>query len=279
MDPTGPDVSFDLSNLQHPASYYKVKDMNAEKVPEGSYDPHGYIYAFNVCGNIGGDVPVPEQHHDGTPVTPEEGACKDKGTTPALQIATSWNGCYRLAADVTTDEGAMAFELFDQDQPHKGVTITYPMGEKCGDLDVYRDLKVAFLCEDNVENTFDEEEEVEETDTCHYELFIKSAYGCPTSCPVTDGHVCNNHGVCGYNTESKTASCFCNQGWQGAGCTTASTSEGLSGTGVVLIIMCVILALIVGAVAYMGLKLRRLNVDPSSFTELKGLYNELGQIA
>mmetsp|Transcript_25494 Transcript_25494/g.60136 ORF Transcript_25494/g.60136 Transcript_25494/m.60136 type:complete len:313 (-) Transcript_25494:72-1010(-) len=280
---SGRGATFDLSAMTKTSGDYRVRDRFADS------GRNNYDYYFNVCDNLK-DTPVPPQHHDGSAVPAEESACllENKMPTPGLQVANWWNGCYQLGADVHSQHGSnITFALLDQNQPHKGVTLTYAFGQPCGDYNSelqYRELVLAFQCVDDTMASFedDEPEFIEETETCHYEIFLPTAYGCPKECPITDGHVCGGHGVCGYDFVGSTAMCMCNEGYTGTTCTdvvSLDSGGGIDGTGVVLIIMVVILGLIIGAVVFMWYKLRRLNVDPNSFTELKGLYNELGQIA
>mmetsp|Transcript_7969 Transcript_7969/g.28419 ORF Transcript_7969/g.28419 Transcript_7969/m.28419 type:complete len:324 (-) Transcript_7969:141-1112(-) len=280
---SGRGASFNLEALKKLTGDYVVTDINAGKDPARDYD-----YVFNVCENVG-STPVPKQNHDGTPVPAAESACLDhhRLPSPGLQVANTWNGCYRLAADVHSQHGSnITWGLLDPRQPHKGVTLTYNFGEDCGGFaGMRRDLQLAFVCSDDATASFEDEEPefVEETDICHYEIYLNTAFGCPTQCPIVDGHICGGHGVCGYDYKDRSAMCLCNTGYFGDACTGVLSDSGddggVDGTGAVLIVMCIILSLIIGAVVYMFFKLRRLNVDPNSFTELKGLYNELGQIA
>lgn len=41
--------------------------------------------------------------------------------------------------------------------------------------------------------------------------------GC-AECPIINNQLCNGHGICGYNTDSNRAACYCNVGWAGIGC-------------------------------------------------------------
>lgn len=266
-------ASFNLEPLVS-STYYSVLDMDA-----GHEEGRNWTYVFNVCDNIGySAATIPTTH----PPDGEDNDCEAALSvpSPALQVGNVYNWCYRLAGEVTGAE-SVQFGLVDETAPHRGVTLTYSVNggpaSECAE-GISRDLELAFLCADDVTNSFDEEEFVEETDQCHYEIQLKSAYGCPTQCTIVDGHVCNAHGVCGFNYDTNTAGCFCNEGWKGDDCTTESGGGGVSGTGVVLILVCILLAAIMAAVVFATNKLRRLKVDPNSFKELQGLYNELGQV-
>mmetsp|Transcript_25982 Transcript_25982/g.72932 ORF Transcript_25982/g.72932 Transcript_25982/m.72932 type:complete len:294 (-) Transcript_25982:155-1036(-) len=258
-------ATYDLSPLKNP-HYYRVLDIDM-----GNDGSRNYTYAFNVCDNLGSTPRSPN--------TPES-SCEKDLPSPALQLCNNCDDCQRLGADNAGGKN-QSFGLFDPKDPSRGVTLTYGFGDDAGCGGDYRKLKLAFICADDTANSFDVEEFVEETAVCQYEIFLQSAYGCPKECPIVNGHICNNHGVCGYNQDRNAAQCFCNQGWKGADCTAQGSADGggITGTGVVLIIVCILLAGVIAAVVFMFLKLRRLKVDPNSFSELKGLYNELGQIA
>lgn len=114
------------------------------------------------------------------------------------------------------------------------------------------------------------EASVVETDTCNYKLTLKSIAGCPTSC-VTGTNVCSGNGICGFDTDSQSSRCFCYTGYQGGTCGEgAAASGGMSAEGIILIVVCIVLAGVLGVVAFMMLKLRKLQVDPAAYGELQG---------
>jgi hypothetical protein len=53
----------------------------------------------------------------------------------------------------------------------------------------------------------------------------------------------------------------------------------MSTESILLIIVCIVLAGVLGVVAFMVIKLRRLNVNPGAYNELQGKYNELGMMS
>lgn len=121
---------------------------------------------------------------------------------------------------------------------------------------------------------------VREENTCSYRVQLPSIAGCPLECRAPgDAAVCSSRGVCGYNTDARVSQCYCYDGATGALCAATVATPGLSTESVLLIIVCVALAGVLGVVAFMVVKLRRLNVNPASLGELQGRYNELGQMA
>jgi len=154
---------------------------------------------------------------------------------------------------------------------------------------VNRSFSVHFECAADPDNTFDgQEEPVWESNSCHYDVFIQSIYGCPTQCTdinvVSGKHptsICSGHGICAYDNEVNGARCLCNDGFDGDRCQrrAKAASNGMSAEGVVLVIMILILVGVIGLVGYMGYRLRNLQVDPNAMQGLDKRFNELGQMA
>ena len=152
-----------------------------------------------------------------------------------------------------------------------------------------RSFSLHFECAPDPDNTFDgQEEPVWESNSCHYDVFIQSIYGCPTECTdidVASGRaptsICSGHGICAYDTIASGARCLCNDGHDGSRCEkkVKPASNGMSAEGVVLVIMMLILVGVVGLVVYMGIRLRNLHVDPNAMEGLDKRFNELGQMA
>ena len=111
-----------------------------------------------------------------------------------------------------------------------------------------------------------------ETNTCSYSVQLPSIAGCPTQCRAPgDTKLCSGNGVCGYNSDAMATQCFCYNGFTGGNCaSTVSVAAGLGVEGVLLIIVCIILAGVIGLTIFMLLKLRKLNVNPSSLSSLDG---------
>lgn len=152
------------------------------------------------------------------------------------------------------------------------MVITYPMGD-------------SIFCPPNKKRSFSVEVlcsatqgsvaafnggSVVEANSCDYRLQVKSLAGCPTAC-ITGNTLCSGAGVCGFNSDARRVQCFCNSGYSGGTCGThTSAAKGLSTEGVILIIVCIMLAGVLGLVGYMYIRLRKLNVDPSAYGDLAG---------
>ena len=61
-------------------------------------------------------------------------------------------------------------------------------------------LTLAFECGDEYANTFDEEM-VAESSPGHYTIVLRSIWGCPTECPISNRHLCANHGACAFDRD------------------------------------------------------------------------------
>ncbi len=99
---------------------------------------------------------------------------------------------------------------------------------------------------------------------------MSSVAACPTQCR-TGGSLCNGNGVCGYNTDALRSQCFCYNGFSGSMCASgAPPAPGMSAEGIILIVVLIALAMVVGLVIFMFLKLRKLTVDPGAYDQLQG---------
>jgi len=160
----------------------------------------------------------------------------------------------------------------DAQKPAKGVVLTYPGGDgifcPAGST---RTFSVEVLCSATQGNLVSfGAANVVEANTCDYRAQLKSLAGCPTAC-ITGNTLCSGSGVCGFNTDAKRTQCFCNSGYSGATCGTHSSApKGLSAEGIILIIVCLVLAGVLGLIGYMYIRLRKLNVDPSAYGDLQG---------
>ena len=138
----------------------------------------------------------------------------------------------------------------------RGVSLQYLGGDACPHGWGSRSLKLHFQCADG-ENVL-HKEPVVETDTCQYEIFLKSTFGCPTracgpdwlvcltrpcvcgssrvcvaatavaECFGSNLKLCSSHGVCGYDTDQKAARCFCNPGYAGSFCSDSTLRSSAS---------------------------------------------------
>jgi hypothetical protein len=125
-----------------------------------------------------------------------------------------------------------------------------------------------------------------ETDaTCMYRMILPSIAGCPTTCISNNGLdgnpavICNGKGVCGYDQDNGYSKCYCYSGSSGPGCTGgAVAAAGMPVESILLIVVCIVLAAVIGMTGFMFLKLRKLQIDPAAYSELEGRFNELGMV-
>ena len=216
-------------------------------------------------------------------------ACAGKNATGCFQVETKYNPtqCYSVGGPSAL---GWNFSLYDATKPARGVSLTMLNGEStsCPRSRVppygiiSRTFTVSLLCAPMPTTTFYTSATVFELNTCDYRMEVKSVAGCPTECTGGPGSqsVCGGNGVCGFDTDANRAKCYCYAGYAGSGCGPAgSAAAGLSAEGVILIIVCVVLAMVIGLVGFMFLKLRKLQVDPSAYEQMQGRFNELGMLA
>ena len=251
-----------------------------------------FTYVFNICANT---LTVPKQQQCGT--TYDDPVWQKKnpktGVAPAFQYWNDWTAlgsCYRLGSmDVPPVWG-----LFDVSSPvpnpSLGISIAYQGGDKCpASIGRSRSLKLWVECYDDAFNIPDTEA-VMESNACQYDIYFKSAFGCPTECPVTNyqlwcvcAHVrarararptpgltrasrSGGHGVCDFDATNAAPRCFCYSGYSGAGCdpTVAPTPASNAAAGV-LIAVCIFLALTMGLLGFLWFRIRSLRLDPDAY--------------
>jgi hypothetical protein len=199
-----------------------------------------YTYYFNICGTV----------------TSYPAACatlSGLGSTAALQVderasadpTDDW--CYNVGLyDLNTKT-----ELLDQDDPTKGIALTY-YGDYCGNHK-QREFRIELSCADRLSAV---PQHARETAGCHYTVNIPSVYGCPTQCPVggSERKLCGGNGFCAFDTDDNTARCFCNAGYGGADCTQATQAAELNYSPVMLgliVTIFVIIGILVGSIILM----------------------------
>ena len=188
------------------------------------------------------------------------------------------SSCYRVGGPSVL---GWNFSLYDTTKPARGVSITMLNGDqKWCPVGQNRTFTVSLLCAPVPTSTaFPPDANVFELNTCDYRMELKSVAGCPTQC-TSGGVICGGNGVCGFDTDTSYSKCFCYTGFAGSGCTAIpSGPAGLSAESIILIIVCLVLAAVIALVAFMFLKLRKLQVDPAAYGELQGRFNELGMLA
>ena len=161
-------VHYDLRPLTLTTSSkvpYRITDGDIPCTPE--LEP-SYNYVWNFCDNVP------------TKLLPD--TCKDMGKKGVvLQWAVFEDPgdfyCY-IIGHYDKSQHELTYKQLDPADPSKGVSITYPKGEKCSDKDPYvvRSATVDVACA-NVESVV---VSAQEPSLCQYHLVMKSYYGCPT---------------------------------------------------------------------------------------------------
>jgi hypothetical protein len=209
-------------------------------LPCTTYVEQNYTYYFNICGTV----------------TSYPQACATLpglGSTAALQVderatqdpTDDW--CYNVGLfDLNTKQ-----ELLDQEDPTKGVALTY-YGDYCGNHK-RREFRIELSCADNLNAV---PQHALETSGCQYTVNIPSVYGCPTECPVGGKarSVCGSNGFCGFDIDANSARCFCNTGYGGADCSTETEAASLNYSPVMLgliITIFIIIFILVGSIILM----------------------------
>lgn len=168
----------------------------------------------------------------------------------------------------------MSWGLYDPRNPSLGVWLQYLGGDACPGKRS-RQLRIWFLCYDDATNIPDDEL-VLESNTCAYDIFLKSAYGCPLQCPLVTPpgsgtrRICAGHGVCDFDAARGNSRCFCNDGWGGDDCTVAAGAPTkVSTASAILIVVTLVLVLTLAFLAYVWVfKISRLRLDPAAYSTL-----------
>ena len=156
--------------------------------------------------------------------------------------------------------------MLDSRDPTKGVSISYPSGEKCSS-GALRTTTLDVHCA----NTKAVTQSAQEPHVCQYHLVMESYHGCPTECPITANGLCNSHGHCAFDTELKVPYCYCNEGYSGASCTATSSSEGgFDGETLqtrmvtALVVITVLLVGVIGFMIYKVITLRKAQAEETN---------------
>ena len=162
------------------------------------------------------------------------------------------------------------YTLFDGTDPSRGVAITYGNGDACPGTKS-RALRLWLECDPDAKNIPDQEL-VTETSGCFYEIFLKSAFGCPLQCPVTTAGLCSNHGLCAFDSGQQRSKCFCNGGFSGSDCSISgagAAAAGLTSVGGVLIAVGIFLVITMGFLGFLWFRIRSLRLDPAAYSALR----------
>jgi hypothetical protein len=228
---------------------YFIKDGDIACTPET--EPT-YSFVWNLCGKV-------TQRS-----VPEVCAGKDGAALQyVVRASDGYKECEILGHyDALHDDAE--FSVMDVQDPSKGVSMKYADGNVC-ESGAKRASTIDVHCE-NVESVIVSALEPEK---CHYHMIMKSYYGCPTECPITDGGLCNSHGRCMFDSHQKTAYCYCNEGWYGTACDskTKPPSTAYDGysvqLGFLITLVFVTIALVV-LVAFMVMRINYYRDNPKA---------------
>ena len=192
-------MTYDLRPLTSVAGQKSYYILDGDLACTSDVTEPSFSYTWNFCSLV----------------TPESvpGACANVGKQGvALQYleAGANSFCYIIGRYEATQQDN-EYKLIDLSDPSKGVSIIYPTGERCS-TDA-NGLSRSAIIDVECANTAAVTLSAVSDKPCQYHLKMKSWHGCPNTCPVNAGGLCNNHGHCGYDKTSKAAYCYCNQGW------------------------------------------------------------------
>merc|ERR1740130_1414680 len=223
--------------------------------PRATFD-----YYFNLCS----DAPKPDPLCD---------AWDDLGGVVAYQIENTTQKKSCTALGIKKDP---TFEILDsletKNNALMGVKITFENGAACRkEADEKRKFSVNVRCvkeKTTLKRISTVSEDLEQG--CVYEVDIFDIAGCPTECHSSSHtQLCAGHGVCGMDSGSNRARCFCNDGWGSADCNeevSESTGPSSSSVNSVLIVFVIILlGLLLGLSYVLYGRIKALNADSNPY--------------
>eukprot|EP01084_Bolivina_argentea_P175920 304533_1 len=221
---------------ESPWGYYYVYDNRTTD------DVSNYTYYFNIANNVQSKIPDAECYNSTLRdinmlppgYCPDEkiitenltyAICEDDAYVPIEMNVAAYQvyrgnmrenqPCWRLHDGETKP----IWEFLEPNDPAFGITLTYTNGDFCADGGINREFRIKFLCNHDVENIPDKEENIVEPEKCLYEFTMKTNKGCPTECLIVDEKLCNAKGVCDYDFATSRPKCFCFLGYYGEDCT------------------------------------------------------------
>jgi len=248
--------TFDLSSLVKKQGSYFAKDTYARSA-------RPFDYYFNLCHV----VPKPSSLCNGWDNI-EGGdtvAAYQFENTSAVQKCTPLGVTERTTYEIldTTETKNNAFI---------GVRVIFSGGAECKkEGNAKRKFAVNVRCtkeKTTLAPISTVSEDLEEG--CLYEVDIFDIAGCPTEChSKSHQELCSTHGVCGMDSGSNRARCFCNDGWGGDKCDEAeeeSSGPSSSSVNTVLIVFVIILlALLLGLSYVLYGRIKALNADTNPY--------------
>eukprot|EP01084_Bolivina_argentea_P130437 230255_1 len=149
--------------------------------------------------------------------------CQSNSNTNAYAYLYDNTECIQLSGETPV------ISLLNIHNPSDGIVLSYQSTEKSSVCNNGKRLNLRFVCDnegivdipkitiseidyygsqpDNINNQ------------CQYNLTFNSVYGCPHSCPIYNKKVCNNYGLCGYDSiEHNQPKCYCFSNIGGIAC-------------------------------------------------------------
>jgi len=190
---TGKGATYDLTKLQELS-----QTKPAEVVDRMQVAQMNYVYTFGICSTVAPPTNC---------IKPDGTSRVDPYWAPAWQTNSSETDitvpdvnerdCMYLGGGDLAE--AATFSLLDKSDPGAGVTLTYTKGQHCSS-GARRQLKLNFKCNSRVGIEKFDQNVMDESAHCVYEINIESEYACPLECGFGGGHsLCGGHGVCGYD--------------------------------------------------------------------------------
>lgn len=234
---------YDLKPLtipSHKPDYY-IKDGDIPCTPE--HEPT-YSFTWNICSKVSPDS-LPEvcnkQHKEGAAIQ-------------YVMRNDNYEEC-EVIGHYDPKHDDLSYKLLNEQNPAEGVSITYGLGDMCKQYQVQRSATIDIQCA-NVENPLIVS--ALEPSKCQYHMVMKSMYGCPTSCPITDNGLCNSHGYCSWDKKHKKAYCFCNEGYGGDACIQGSGDETYDGYSVQMGLLVTLLLVSLALIGVVGFLIHRI---------------------
>lgn len=213
-------ATFNLQPLEvtdENALSYHIFDGDIPCTPE--HEPN-FSFAWNLCHRV---TEASEPLH----ATKGVAICRSDQRGAAIQFinrkSDGYTECHVIGRYDSGNENS-EFALLEAHNPAAGVSMTYPLGEKCPG-GILRSATIDVQCA----NVKVEVDSAQEPTKCQYHMVMRSWHGCPTECPVTENGLCSSHGHCSYDYTAKVPYCYCNEGYYGDAC--ENYSEGSADGG------------------------------------------------
>jgi len=223
-------VQYDLTPLKRP--------VNAPYTVQDSRDLETN-YTFNICDDVDSSV-LPQ----GLQFIP------DASSVPAFQIQSGPQLAYQLSSPADSGWSFSLLGMYqactrcrslytlvgclaDVELKARGIMLGYTGGASdwcpspASGGQASRALRLAVECAPHTSSSSVAYQSVIETQDCHYEIYLKSVFGCPVACLAGSGSsvtVCGGRGVCGFDAAAQAAYCICDKGFDGPNCDKSESS-------------------------------------------------------